>query len=112
MLRANYTDEEKQLFQSMRYDYPDRRIMRRFEILWLHACGKLQFLPSYSLNLNLIERLWKFVKKKCLYNIYYETFNDFKTGINDCLARVDTDYKNELKTLMTTKFQVLKKETY
>jgi len=28
----------------------------------------LQSLPSYSPNLNLIERLWKFVKKKCLYN--------------------------------------------
>ena len=45
----------------------------------------LRFLPSYSPNLNLIERLWKFVKKKCLYNIYYETFDDFKAGINDCL---------------------------
>ena len=53
----------------------------------------LQFLPSYSPNLNLIERLWKFIKKKCLYNIYYETFDDFKTGINDCLACVETDYK-------------------
>lgn len=68
----------------------------------------LQFLPSYSPNLNLIERLWKFVKKKCLYNIYYETFDDFITGINDCLARVETDHKSELETLMTPNFQNLK----
>ena len=34
---------------------------------------RLLFLPSYSPNLNLIERLWKFVKKKCLYNEYYTT---------------------------------------
>jgi len=31
---------------------------------------ELLFLPTYSPNLNLIERLWKFVKKKCLYSIY------------------------------------------
>jgi transposase len=69
----------------------------------------LQFLPSYSPNLNLIERLWKFVKKKCLYNVYYETFDDFKKGINDCLNRVENEYKHELETLMTPKFQNLKK---
>ena len=69
----------------------------------------LQFLPSYSPNLNLIERLWKFVKKNCLYNIYYETFDDFKTGINDCLDRVETDHKTQLETLMTPNFQNLKK---
>jgi transposase len=40
----------------------------------------LQFLPSYSPNLNLIEWLWKFVKKKCLYNSYYGTFEAFKAG--------------------------------
>ncbi len=68
----------------------------------------LAFLPSYSPNLNLIERLWKFVKKKCLYNIYYETFGEFTAGINDCLARVETDYKSELATLMTPNFQDLK----
>jgi len=68
----------------------------------------LQFLPSYSPNLNLIERLWKFVKKACLYNVYYETFEDFTTGINDCLSRVETDYKQELATLMKTNFQNLK----
>jgi len=68
----------------------------------------LRFLPSYSPNLNLIERLWKFVKKKCLYNIYYETFEDFTSGINDCLNRVETDYKPELDTLMQPNFQDLK----
>ncbi|MDR1960536.1 MAG: transposase [Planctomycetaceae bacterium] len=69
----------------------------------------LQFLPSYSPNLNLMERLWKFVKKKCLYNIYYETFEEFTSGINDCLSRVETDYQSELDTLMQLNFQNLKK---
>jgi transposase len=40
MLRTNYSDEDKNIFQQLRYNYPDERIMRRFEILWLHACGK------------------------------------------------------------------------
>jgi transposase len=40
MLRANYTEEERNTFQQLRYSYPDERIMRRFEILWLHGCGK------------------------------------------------------------------------
>ena len=68
----------------------------------------LQFLPSYSPNLNLIERLWKFVKKKCLYNIYYATFDEFTSGINDCLSRIETDYKSELATLMQPNFQDMK----
>jgi len=33
---------------------------------------KMAFLPSYSPNLNLIERLWRFFKKKVLYNRYHE----------------------------------------
>jgi transposase len=69
----------------------------------------LQFLPSYSPNLNLIERLWKFVKKKCLNNVYYETFDDFKKGINDCLNSIENEHKAELETLMKTNFQDLKK---
>jgi transposase len=40
MQRTHYTEEDKTTFQQMRYNYPDERIMRRFEILWLHACGK------------------------------------------------------------------------
>jgi transposase len=48
---------------------------------------ELLFLPSYSPNLNLIERLWKFVKKEKLYSTYYETFADFQQGINSVLEQ-------------------------
>ncbi|CAD7853876.1 MAG: Mobile element protein, partial [Olavius algarvensis Gamma 1 endosymbiont] len=34
------------------------------------SCIQLVFLPSYAPNLNLIERFWKFFKKKTLYNRY------------------------------------------
>ncbi|MFH1908883.1 MAG: IS630 family transposase, partial [Chloroflexota bacterium] len=50
---------------------------------------ELLFLPSYSPNLNLIERLWKFIKKKCLYSEYYETFTDFMQAIVGCIAETD-----------------------
>ena len=63
------------------------------------------FLPSYSPNLNLIERLWKFVKKKCLYSEYYENYSDFRKAISDCIAEVDGKYKQEISSLLTLKFQ-------
>jgi transposase len=66
----------------------------------------LVFLPPYSPNLNIIERLWKFVKKKALNSMYYDSFDKFKTAILDCLSECNTNYNNELKTLCTTKFQL------
>lgn len=66
---------------------------------------ELLYLPSYSPNLNLIERLWKFVKKKSLYSIYYPDFKMFKQGITDCLNQTHTTYKNELDSLLTPRFQ-------
>jgi transposase len=66
---------------------------------------ELLFLPAYSPNLNLIERLWKFVKKKCLYSQYYESFKDFKQAIEDCLAEVSGKYKDELASFLTLNFQ-------
>ena len=63
------------------------------------------FLPPYSPNLNLIERLWKFVKKKALYSEYYETFPDFTQAISDCIANTHGRYKKELASLLTLNFQ-------
>ena len=73
---------------------------------------RLEFLPSYSPNLNLIERLWKFVKKQVLYGRHYATFADFQRAIDDCLDKVPTDHQAELKTLMTTKFQTFDKVSF
>lgn len=70
---------------------------------------ELLYLPPYSPNLNLIERLWKFVKKKCLYSTYYANFKDFKQAISACLEQTQTTYKEELDTLLTLRFQTFKK---
>jgi transposase len=64
------------------------------------------FLPPYSPNLNLIERLWKFFKKKTTYNKYYEKFATFKESCLDFFENIDF-YKTDLKKLMTENFQLI-----
>lgn len=66
------------------------------------------FLPPYSPNLNLIERLWKFVKKKALYNQYYAGYEQFHKAISTCLEKTATTYKPDLDTLLVAKFQSFK----
>jgi transposase len=66
---------------------------------------ELLYLPSYSPNLNLIERLWRFVRKQSLDSTYYEDFGKFTAAIDRCLDGLDTVHKGEMKTLMTHKFQ-------
>jgi transposase len=70
---------------------------------------ELLYLPSYSPNLNLIERLWKFVKKECLYSKYYEDFTSFQNAISNCIDNAHTTHKKELDSLLTLRFQNLKK---
>ena len=68
----------------------------------------LLFLPTYSPNLNLIERLWKFVKAECLYSHHYENFTDFKKSIEECLKETTGKHHKKLSTLLTRKFQLFK----
>lgn len=72
---------------------------------------ELLYIPPYSPNLNLIERLWKFVKKKCLWSKYYAGFDEFKTAIIGCLNQTGTTYRDELRTLLTLKFQTFDKSS-
>jgi transposase len=70
---------------------------------------ELLFLPAYSPNLNLIERLWKFVKKECLSCRYYEDFARFKAAIVECLEGVEGKHEGSIKSLLTLKFQTFEK---
>ena len=69
---------------------------------------ELLFLPAYNPNLNLIERLWKLVKKRCHTNRYYPTFNDFRHAIDDCLNALNSTTE-KLHSLLTLNFQFLSK---
>jgi transposase len=66
----------------------------------------LLFLPSYSPNLNLIERLWKFIKRRALYGRYHPTFAEFQAAIQETLDGLPTTHAEQLKTLMTLNFQL------
>ena len=67
---------------------------------------ELLYLPGYSPNLNLIERLWKFVKKECLGCRVLPTYEDFTAAIDDCLASLNTRHKHQMKTLLNLEFQL------
>ena len=70
-----------------------------------HLGIELLFLPSYSPHLNLIERLWRFTKKECLYSKYYSTFDDFRAAISSCLDEAPTKHKSQLDSLLALNFQ-------
>ncbi len=67
--------------------------------------GRLSPLRSGCPNLNLIERLWKLTKKKCLSNRHDPTFTEFRHALDSCLQRMATDHLPELKSLLTLNFQ-------
>lgn len=66
----------------------------------------LLFLPSYSPNLNLIERLWRCIKREALYGRYHACFADFKAAIETVLDELPTKHKGKLASLLTLNFQV------
>lgn len=66
----------------------------------------LLWLPSYSPNLNLIERLWKLVKAECLHGRYYASFQPFREAIMNTLENQDPAFKDKLASLLTLKFQL------
>ena len=66
---------------------------------------ELLYLPTYSPNLNLIERFWRFVKKQCLYSTYDADSTSFQQAILTCIQQAPTTHKEELEQLLTLRFQ-------
>ena len=65
----------------------------------------LLFLPSYSPNLNLIERLWGFAKRQSVYGKYHPNFASFRAAIEKTMRELPTTHAERLKSLMTLNFQ-------
>lgn len=80
------------------------RIVKR----WIlhHQRFKLIFLPTYSPNLNLIERLWRFFHQKATWNRYFETFEEFRNTALNFFKNLNR-YEKELSTLLTDNFQLI-----
>lgn len=66
----------------------------------------LKFMPPYSPNLCLIERLWKYFKKKVMHNQYYETWDDFFAAVSEFFQKWDS-WKDELSSLLSLKFEII-----
>lgn len=64
------------------------------------------FLPTYSPNLNLIERLWKFLRQKVINTCFYRTKAAFKDAVLAFFDRLD-EYGQELAALLTRKFHII-----
>ena len=66
---------------------------------------RLLYLPSYSPNLNLIERLWGFAKRTAVYGRYHPDVASFRAAIEATLAGIPTTHAAKLASLMTLDFQ-------
>ena len=64
------------------------------------------FLPPYSPNLNLIERLWKFLRQEISNTTFYRTKGPFKTAVLDFCDRLP-GFGHEPASRMRLKFHVL-----
>jgi len=80
------------------------KLVRRWRLH--HPRFKFIFLPAYSPNLNLIERLWRFFHQQVTWNHYFETFEEFKSTTLEFFKNLNL-YQKELSTLMTDNFQLL-----
>lgn len=109
-----------ELLRKIREAHPAGKVVvildnARYQACYLVRCAAnmhnitLLYLPPYSPNLNLIERAWKFIRKKSLNCIYYKNFDVFSKAISECIDRFGTEYKEELETLLAWNFQTLKK---
>jgi transposase len=72
---------------------------------------ELLYLPPYSPNLNLIERLWGVVKKQVLYSTHYDKYDAFRDSIDGCIAELATRYKANMRSLVTMNFQLFSTKT-
>jgi len=111
------------LLKTLRTKFPAGRLVLVLDNARYQRCQKvcdqahtlkieLLFLPPYSPNLNLIERLWKFVRKEVLYNETYQNFEAFHQAISTCLNETQTTHKDALDTLLSPNFQTFQNATF
>lgn len=108
MMRLILTIEEKQPEGEIFFVVDNASYNHSYELqLFLtdHPRVHLKYLPPYSPNLNIIERLWKFFHQKH-HDKYFEKFKEFETAVLSFFQNIH-QYDSELKTLLTDSFQTL-----
>ncbi len=101
LLRANHPETERFILylDNARYDHAP--VVK--EWLGRHPEFPLEPLPAYSPNLNLIERLWKSLRKKA-FTRWHRTFEAMEAAVSAVLDHLE-DYRSEVTTSMTEEFQ-------
>src|SRR3982750_568522 len=102
-LRAKHPDTEKFLLYLDNAKYYSKPVGK--EGLAAHPEFRLVPWPAYSPNLNLIERLWRFLRKKAL-NRWHKTFEAMQAAVAAVLDHLG-EYRDELATLMTERFAIV-----
>jgi transposase len=102
-MRAKHPGAEKFILYLDNARYYSKPVVKQ----WLasHPEFRLVFLPAYSPNLNLIERLWKFLRRKAL-NRWHKTFEEMQAAVAEVLDHLEA-YRDELATLMTEEFPIV-----
>ena len=103
LLRSLHPDTEKFIL------YVDGAKYYRSAVVkgWLrrHPEFQLSRIPAYSPNVNLIERMWKFLRAKAL-SRWHKTFEDMQGAVSEVLDHLE-DYRGELRTLMAERFHII-----
>ncbi len=106
LLRATHPETERFVLYLDRAKYYGAAVVKA----WLrrHPEFQLEPLPTYSPNLNLIERLWKFLRKKAL-SRWHPTFEAMQAAVSEVLDHLE-NYRAELETLLVEKFHIVEKQ--
>jgi transposase len=106
LLRSLHPETEKFILYVDGAKYYDSAVVKA----WLkrHPEFHLSQIPAYSPNVNLIERMGKFLRAKAL-SRWHKTFEDMQAAVSEVLDHLE-DYRGELQTLMTEKFHIIDKE--
>jgi transposase len=106
LLRSMHPETEKFILYVDGAKYYSSPVVK--EWLTRHPEFHLSQIPAYSPNVNLIERMWKFMRAKALCK-WHKTFEDMQTAISEVLDHLE-NYRGELQTLMTEKFHIIDKK--
>lgn len=110
-LEAKNQDKDTVYFISDNAKYFHSKLVQ--EYLVQDGCKiKMMFLPTYSPNLNIIERLWSIMRKEVLSNTYYEKFVDFESSIMSFLSTCWTQFKDKLTSKLNYNFHKLPEHAY
>ena len=106
LLRERHPEVKKFLLYLDNARYYDKPVVK--EWLGRHPEFHLEPVPPYSPNLNLIERLWKFLRQKALCR-WHRTFEAMQEAVSAVLDHLG-DYRWELAGLMSEEFHVISEQ--